>query len=70
MKKIILLLSVVLFVSCSADEMQNCEEAIEKINSEIDNQISWVQENTSPVDTQQISLLEQERSIRIDSACE
>lgn len=69
MKRILLLFATAFILSCSSDDDSNCDAQRDEINASFDNQIEWVEENTNPVDTNQINLLNEERDLRLSQVC-
>lgn len=69
MKKILSILAFTLLLSCSSDD-ESCADKKAAINENFDEQIAWVQENTNPVNQNQINNLNAEREIRLDEACD
>lgn len=69
MKKIILLLIAFSIFGCSQDD--DCEGDKAAINLKYDNLIKYVKENPGPggIDYSQISLLNQERDMKLEQAC-
>lgn len=73
-KSIFTLLLALTICSCSNDEessSSNCQSNIDTINEKYDKQIQYVKDNpgTTGIDYRQIGLLNQERNLKIDSAC-
>lgn len=67
MKKITLLLLLSLSLACSKDN--DCDTIKAEINQRYDAQVEWVQNNTNPVDTNQITHINNERNIKLSQAC-
>lgn len=70
MKKILSILAITLFISCSSDDGASCSDKRADINANFDEQIAWVEANTDPVNQNQIDNLNAEREIRLDEACD
>lgn len=60
-----------LLISCSNDDDNNCQENKDAINLKYDTQIQYVRDHPglTGIDYRQISLLNEERSKKLDSAC-
>jgi hypothetical protein len=71
MKKLLLTLFIITsLTSCSNDE-DNCQENRDAINLKYDAQIQYVKDHpgSTGIDYRQITLLNEERSKKLDSAC-
>lgn len=60
-----------LLISCSNDNDDSCQSNKDAINEKYDTQIQYVRDHPGPtgIDYRQISLLNEERSKKLDSAC-
>ena len=69
MNKIFLLLVAISILGCSKDD--NCEGDKATINLKYDNLVQYVKDNPGPggIDYSQISLLNQERDLKLEQAC-